>query len=158
MALQIIYQDDQFQGYIETEISDTRYCQKYNEEHQRRQQKLFHGRQGQIIFPLIGIQTREGRKKADIHLYRHLDAPRDMLDDILLSSGSYEVHTEKSRIYTFEIATERLAFQMYQMLLSHFNREGGENIKKLEFEVVTQLHLVPKDYSLRPIITSIASY
>ena len=145
-ALQVVKDDEEFQGYIEAETVPEDYSTKFEEI------KPYSGRD--FPFPLPVCKTIEvpvgKHKAADIHVKRGLDLPKDELDKLLLSRNFYEVHTPRNRIFTFQTEWFGDAKEAYKRLYQYFLQAGG--VKQVDLEITSKLYRNPKNFPLAKIV------
>jgi len=140
-GLKILEEDNSFKGYIESEILDSSYSVKY-EENYKFDKKI------KFPFPklkLISVPP-EKYKKSDIHVKRTLTLPYDELDELLLASSFYLVRTERHRIYTLQSESSKDMIIIFDKLKEYFNTLGG--VKALTLEFVNHLVKFPKDFQV----------
>lgn len=142
-GLEILKQDDQFEGYIECETLSEKFSIKYADSQNKKSQLT-------KPFPLPIFRTVEvppnKHKKADLHVKRDNTIPRDELDVLMLASGFYEVWTPRNRIYTLQLESAVDAKAIFFKLKDFFHNTGG--IKQLNFEVIGNLVRFPNDFKM----------
>jgi len=131
VAVAILLKDPTFHGYMELEMLLPGYEMTFEE-------KKYNPRRE---FPIREVRFVDGKKKADVHIFRDYDGQGDRLDQLLLDNGFYEVRTPKSRIWTLLVGSLS-EFHHYRRILPEYFRAAG-GVKKLEFEIVGRMDASP---------------
>lgn len=145
-AVDAIKTEKDFVGYIESETVPKAYNTRFDES------QTYHPPEKTIAIPAFElVPVREGKHKAaDIHMKRHQEAPRDALDDILLSAGCYEVHTPRSRIYTLQFESGRDGIVTFNLFKEFFMKNGG--MKHIYLEIAKEMYKEPADFEFAPYV------
>ena len=145
-SVEAIKSECYFIGYVESETVPEEYNTKFDPA------KSYNPQEGKIEIPQFElVRVPEGKHKAcDIHMKRHGEAPRDALDDILLSAGCYEVHTPRSRIYTLQFESGRDGIAAFNFFNEFFRQNGG--MKHIYLEVAKDMYKEPADFEFVPYV------
>lgn len=100
-------------------------------------------------FPLERWSPCRADRRADIHVFRDAQAPRDVLDSYLHQVGFYEVGNAEERIWTLLLGDRDEAAFAFTLLKDYLAEAGGAS--KIELELVRKLAPFPQTYTFAPV-------
>ena len=145
-SVEAINREGDFIGYVESETVPEAYNARFDPS------KPYNPQEGKIEIPQFElVHVPEGKHKAcDIHMKRPGEAPRDALDDLLLATGCYEVHTPRSRIYTLQFESARDGIVAFNFFKEFFIQNGG--MKHIYLEIAKEMYKEPADFEFVPYV------
>lgn len=143
-AVEILAEDPNFKGYIESEHVPGRRKAKF----------VMPSFVNNAPFPFRPCEMIKAippqHKACDIHTKRHLDMTRDRLDEIFYAHGFYEVHTLRHRIYTIQLETVADGVKAFEQLKDYFSKVGG--VKEMYLEITAGFWRKPQDFPVPTLV------